>query len=451
MKGSNHLEIKKCIKDGKNYNRYLNPNETAIYAWLTFDGGRYMKMRTTEKVAAKDWDFTLKRAKRTMAGGSTLNDRLDDLKSEILKQYRLLIATNPNAVFDDIKKVLKDAVMGKTPSFNKKTFLERYDEYLAESKTQLKRLTYNKLKSFQAVFADYLKETNKNPKYFYLESINDEFNISFRNYLLEERGLVNNTASKYYEILKTFLRYWKSKGVFKQPNGDFENYSVKRDHVDIIYLSQFEVDKILALDLSENQPLDRAKDCFIFQIFTGQRYSDLRGLRSTDLLLNVDGTIDWHLHQVKGNKSKKVVIPLLPEATKIITKYGLLEKSLDPKKLPVLSNQKLNEKIKIICQKSGIDQNITVVRYSGKNRVETTGEKWTFIGTHCGRKSFISLCLEKSMPMHLVMELSGHTNMRVIKNSYAGLSLSHLRSSLFSAWLPSKSEDDEKTRRLSNS
>lgn len=404
-----------------------------------------MKVRTTERIAAKDWNFILKRAKSTMAGGAILNERLDELKSEVLKQYRHLISANPQSNPDEIRKILRDAVDGRTPNFNKKTFLERYEEYLDEGRTQLKRLTYNKLKSFQKVFEEYLKHVNKNPRHFFLESVDDDFNISFRNYLLEERGLVNNTASKYYEILKTFLRFWKRKGVFKQTNGDFENYSVKRDHTNIIYLTQFEVNKIVDLDLVENPSLDRARDCFVFQIFTGQRYSDLLGLRSTDLMLNLDGSIDWHLHQVKGNKTKKVVVPLLPEAAKIVAKYGLLDKSPTPKKLPVLSNQKLNEKIKIVCQRAGIDQKITIVRYSGKKRVEISGEKWQYIGTHCGRKSFISLCLEKNMPMHLVMELSGHTNMRVIKNSYAGLSLSHLRSSLYSAWVTDEAKDDEKT------
>ncbi|HMV08066.1 MAG TPA: tyrosine-type recombinase/integrase [Cyclobacteriaceae bacterium] len=450
-KGVNHLEVKKIIKANGSYSKFLNPLDNAIYAWLTLEGGIYMKVRTTERIAPKDWHFVLKKAKPTMAGGAILNERLDDLKSEVLKQYRYLITVNPNPTPTEIKKVLIDAVNGKTPNFNRKTFLERYDEYLNDVKTQLKRLSYNKLKSFKIVFEEYLEHTEKNPRHFFLESIDDEFNISFRNYLLEERGIVNNTASKYYEILKTFLRFWKRKGVFKQVNGDFENYSIKRDHADIIYLTQFEVNKILALDLSETPSLDKARDCFVFQIFTGQRYSDLRGLRSSDLMLNLDGSIDWHLHQVKGNKTKKVIIPLLPEALNVVQKYGLVEKSGFIKKLPVTSNQKLNEKIKVVCKRAEINQTITIVRYSGKKRIELSGEKWRYIGTHCGRKSFISLSLEKNMPMHLIMELSGHSNMRVIKNSYAGLSLSHLRSSLFSAWAIDKPTDDEKTRKLQHS
>lgn len=447
-KGVNHLEVKKLIKANGNYIKYLNPHDNAIYAWLTLEGGIYMKVRTTERITPKDWHFVLKKAKTTMAGGAILNERLDDLKSEILKQYRLLVTTNPSPTPTEIKKVLVDAVSGKTPNFNKRTFLERYDDYLNEVKTQLKRLSYNKLKSFKIVFTEYLEFTEKNPRYFFLESVDDEFNISFRNYLLEERGIVNNTASKYYEILKTFLRFWKRKGVFKQINGDFENYSIKRDHTDIIYLTQFEVNKILSLQLSEEPSLDRARDCFVFQIFTGQRYSDLKGLRSSDLMLNVDGTIDWHLHQVKGNKTKKVIIPLLPEALNVVNKYTLLEKSNVIRKLPVTSNQKLNEKIKQVCKRAEINQKITIVRYSGKRRIEISGEKWQYIGTHCGRKSFISLCLEKDMPMHLVMELSGHTNMRVIKNSYAGLSLTHLRSTLFSAWSSESLDVDPKTKKL---
>jgi hypothetical protein len=189
-KGTNHLEIKKYIKEGKNYSRFLNPHDTSIYAWLTFEGSKYMKVRTTERLAAKHWEFSLKRAKKSMAGSAILNERLNSLKSEVLKQYRSLISTSPNASFEEIKVVVKDTIEGKSPNFNKKNFLERFDEYLIDRKTQIKRLTYNKLKSFRNVFTEYLSFINKKPNHFFMESINDQFNSSFRNYLLEGRKLV---------------------------------------------------------------------------------------------------------------------------------------------------------------------------------------------------------------------------------------------------------------------
>lgn len=454
-RGVNHLEVKKYIKEGKNYRKYLNPSDSAIYAWLTFDGGKYLKVHCCETISAWDWDFALKRAKRTMAGSAQLNERLEDLKAEILKQYRSLISSNPNASFEEIRTVAKNAVTGKTPTFNKKTFLERYSEYLDERRTEVKHLTYKKLKSFKTVFEEYLTWAGLKTNHFYLESINDDFNISFRNYLLEKRALVNNTASKYYEILKTFLRHCRRKGIFRQVSGDFETYSVKRDHKDVVSLTQFEIDKILELDFSDNAKLDHARDCFIFQIFTGQRHGDLEALKSTDIMLNVDGTRDWHLYQIKGNKPKKIIIPLLPEAEKILLKYGFFENPAIVRKLEVKYPGR-NKMIKSICELAKIDQIITIVRYSGKKRIELTGPKWEYAGkSHCARSTFITLCIEKGMPMHQVQEISGHTNSRVLQNSYLTVSRASSRSALFSAWMPDhkpeKSDDDEKTRRLQNS
>lgn len=451
-KGVNHLTVKTLIKGDGNYFKFLNPLDNSIYAWLSFDGGKYLKVRTTEKVEPKNWDFKLKRAKKSMAGSAQLNERLDKIKSDVLKNYRELILFNPNASLEEIKTSMKNSVHGSVPTFNRPTFLERYDEYLSDKKNEIKHYTYRKLASFKNVFEEYLEWAEIKPNHFYLESITDKWDTSFKNYLFEERELVNNTASKYYEIVKTFLRYWKRKGVFKQVSGDFETYSIKRDHKDIIYLTHFEINKLVNLDLSKERSLQKVRDCFAFQIFTGQRFSDLKALKSTDILLNVDGTMDWHLHQVKGNKSKKVIIPLLPEAMAIVRKYGLLEKGILPKKLPVLCNPLMNKRVKTICQRADINQTVTIVRYCRKKRVELTGPKWSFISTHAARRSFISNCLEKSIPMHLVMELSGHTNSRVIKNSYQGLSLSHLRSTFFTAWSTNEKSDEKgNSERLQNS
>lgn len=447
-KGIDHRLVQRLVKSGKGYSAYLNPNDTAIYAWLTFPGKRSVKVNVAERIAARWWNFELGMPRRSMAGSATLIDRLEDLKAKILTSYRVLIAVNPNASLEELRDATKQAVKGVTPNFGRKTFLQFYDEYLLEKRTTVKELTLVKLASFRSVFIQYLDFVGKPSHNFFLESINDEFNISFRNYLLEERGVVNNTGSKHYECLKTFLRHCRRKGAFKQVNGDFEMYSIKRDHTDIIYLTQFEINQIINLDLEGQLSLSRVRDCFVFLLHTGQRYSDLAKLRSTNILRNLDGTFDWHLHQIKGNKPKKVIIPLLPEAIRVAYKYGLIDSKL-PAKLPVLSNQKMNEKIKVICKMAGIKQLTTVVRYSGKNRRELTAEKWKLMTTHTCRRSFISLSLEKGMAMHLVQEISGHTNSRVIKESYAGLSTTHLRSSLFNAWVDvEKLEENDRTRRL---
>jgi len=435
----NKTLVQKMIKEGKNVNKYLNPLDTSIYAWLSFEGKKYIKVKTSDRIAARWWDFRLKKPRKAMAGSSTLSTRLEELKHHILKNYRSLIAINPYPTLDDIRKVAREAVGGITPNFNRPTFLEYYDKYLDDRRTSIKRLTYVKLKSFRNVFVDYLKHTGIKPDQFFLENLTDEWFSSFKKYLFEERNELNNSASKHFDSLRTFLKFCMQKGALKQFSHNFDNYRINRDQTEVIFLTRYELDQVIDLDLKDNPTLDRVRDCFLFLCFTGQRYSDMKGLRSTDIVRTVDGW-EWHLYQEKGNKKKKVIIPLLPHALAILEKYGITYNSQLPQKLPVLSNQKMNEKLKLICRDAKIDQLMTLVKYSGLNKVIIQKPKWKFIGTHTGRKTFITLSL-LHMPIQLVQQVSGHSSIRVLQASYQGLSVSHLHSSLKEAWLKdSKSE-----------
>ncbi len=99
--------VQRLVKEGKNVNKYLNPNDTSIYAWLSFPGGHYIKVNTSERIAARWWDFKIKKPRRVMAGSATLSDRLEDLKHQILKGYRTLISINPHPTLDEIRESCK--------------------------------------------------------------------------------------------------------------------------------------------------------------------------------------------------------------------------------------------------------------------------------------------------------------------------------------------------------
>lgn len=56
--------------------------------------------------------------------------------------------------------------------------------------------------------------------------------------------------------------------------------------------------------------------------------------------------------------------------------------------LPVITNQKMNEYIKDLCELCGFNEPITKVCCRGGQRQEETEPKYNLVGTHAGRRTF---------------------------------------------------------------
>ncbi|RZL15354.1 MAG: site-specific integrase, partial [Pedobacter sp.] len=154
-------------------------------------------------------------------------------------------------------------------------------------------------------------------------------------------------------------------------------------------------------DLTKNPGLAKVRDLFCFAAFTGQRYSDVAGLRPEHIKGNT-----WHLRVQKTTELNR--IPLNEFALEILNRYP-------GQQLPAISNQKTNDYLKIIGGLAGIDEPITLHRYRGSEKIERTEPKSHFIGTHTARRTFATLMLEKGMRPEVVMRIGGWKDYRSFK------------------------------------
>ena len=96
-------------------------------------------------------------------------------------------------------------------------------------------------------------------------------------------------------------------------------------------------------------------------------------------------------------------IPLSAISSFILARYeGLI------KPLPEMSNQKLNDYIKVLGQLAGINTPLEKIREYGSNSKSITKPKWQWLSSHTARKTFSSLTLEKGGAAQNVMSLTGH-------------------------------------------
>lgn len=155
------------------------------------------------------------------------------------------------------------------------------------------------------------------------------------------------TLYKRHSLFKGYIQEVINRGLFKgtNPYALFKNSKGKSK--DPVFLTEEEIDK-----LKEYTPnygyLERTKDLYLFQCFTGLAYADLMKF-SKDSLRDIDG---YKAIQSNRQKTDENYITLfLPEAERIADKYKY--------ELPRITNQKYNEYLKEVANSAEIKKPLT--------------------------------------------------------------------------------------------
>lgn len=137
--------------------------------------------------------------------------------------------------------------------------------------------------------------------------------------------------------------------------------------------------------------LDRVRDVFLFQYFTGLRYSDVCNLRCSDVKEN-------HIEVTTVNTTDSLTIELNNHSKAILDK---LTENDEPARETF---NKVNERIDIVTSKCEL------------------------LGTHAGRRTFTCNALSLGIPAQVVMKWTGHSEYNAMKPDLAdngrGISLS---------------------------
>ena len=83
--------------------------------------------------------------------------------------------------------------------------------------------------------------------------------------------------------------------------------------------------------------------------------------------------------------------------------------------LPVISNQRMNEYLKEMGKKAGIDSPQRIVYFLKDERIEEVYPKYELLSCHCGRRTFVVNGLYLGIPPHVIMEWTGHYDYKSMK------------------------------------
>ena len=221
-------------------------------------------------------------------------------------------------------------------------------------------------------------------------------------------GLKNSTLSKKFDFLRWFLKWATAKGY--NSNLAYQSYkpTLKQTQKKVIYLTKDELRQIQSLDLSGPKVhLDTIRDIFLFCCFTGLRHSDVYNLKRTDIK-------DDHIEITTIKTADSLSIELNKLSRAILEKYKGIQFPGD-KALPVIQNQPMNRALKELCRLAGIDEEIRITTYRGKDRQDVIKKKWELVGTHTGRRTFIVSALSLGIPPNVVMKWTGHSDYKAMK------------------------------------
>jgi len=308
-------EKKKILKD-------LNPRPTAIYAWFRI--GQYsFKVHTGRKIEPQYWDFYAKRVEKTSPGHIEINSALQKICATTPKEYEKQIERNPDLTLEQIKKIAQQIVdstlYNNSPIFKpqetpKKEFLDAYEEFLQIKQKMYFPATIRKYCSIRSILIHF-RDTEGVCLTF--DNIDSRFEEMFAGYL-SERGLVDNTISKYFDCIKSFMNWARRMKYHK--NLEFMDFKLVKENIpEAVALSLQEVNRIYSIDLSYSKRLDKVRDMFYFQCLTGQRFSDILNLKWLDLKES-NGELIWNLTQIKGGK--QVFIPIVRTNRELLLKYS---------------------------------------------------------------------------------------------------------------------------------
>lgn len=125
------------------------------------------------------------------------------------------------------------------------------------------------------------------------------------------------------------------------------------------------------------ESLERVRDMFVFQCYTGLSYTDMKQFDFNKVIKRNDKYI---INDIRQKTGSDFYIVLMPICLAILEKYNY--------KLPVLTNEQYNLRLKLVAMYAGLHKNLT---------------------SHMGRHTYATMCVNAGVPLAVLAKMLGHS------------------------------------------
>lgn len=343
--------------------------------YLAGESARHYPIKIPAKVSADQWLGKENHwVKNTHAFYFEINCKIAETIHKLNELVRRYYTQNKAVTFYVIEKELM--LRGERNIFN--DYFNNYIKHPPES-VNLDDVTWEKYKAC-------LLHLNNFQQRISFAEVDETLIARFKNYLSNLKGRKGKmdpaTIKSYWDKLKVVLTYASKKDHFLDPvevERFFEEIKVsvpkkkEGQHLEIE-----ELQKLKQLTFSPNEiSLERDRDLFLFQVYTGFYYNDLQILRKDQLFNDIEQG-----HYIIGERDKNdnpTIIPLFkfPNAAAIVEKYKNknAETPLLFEKSSFIEVQAYNRNLKLLAKRAGL-----VRKLSNKTGRHTNAQMWIRYG-----------------------------------------------------------------------
>ena len=387
---------------------------------LTFNSTR-INFSTGFRIDASKWDEQKQRVKngctnKAMQSAAEINTVLNQYEAELHSIFKKFETLDTMPTKDQVKEAFNRMHLSESAKEEGAAQLEQEEkkakrprpsdvmrEFISENET-INQWTWGTIEKFNAI-ENHFKDFNARLS---LDEYDKAHLAKFVQFLIDKKNMRNSTVKKQLGYLKWFFRWCQEKGYCNC--GDYQSFDpkLKTTPKKVIFLDEHELEQLETYEIPENKKyLERVRDVFLFCCYSSLRYSDVYNLKRSDIQNNkmLITTIKTH---------DDLAIELNKTTTALLKKYADCDFP-DNKALPVITNQKMNDYLKELCELAGIDTPISEVFYKGGVRHEITTPKYALMSTHAGRRTFICKALSMNIPPEVVMKWTGHSDYKAMK------------------------------------
>ena len=326
------------------------------------------------------WDAKANKASGRSLEAQRLNEKLENIKTNIGKQYQRLCDRDSYVTAEKVR----NAFLGMGDDC--RLLLQTFDEYLAGF---LKRVgkdrayssydNYRKRRNRLASFLEY----EYHVKDIAFKELKREFVEKFVVYLSTVKGLASGTIHSTLKKLK-LMTYTAYKNGWI-PADPFAGFYVKAEYAERRYLSASELQAVMDVELP-NYRTGINRDAFVFCAFTGLSHSDVAKLTHADI--HTDDNGDYWIIDKRQKTGTQFRVKLLPVAEMIYKRYKDMHLSGD-RVFPLKGTYNtLNMSLRHVARHAGLSFNPTI---------------------HMARHTFATtVTLTQGVPLETVSKMLGH-------------------------------------------
>lgn len=395
---------------------------TPITCFVEYNGKPVVKIPTGAKVLPTKWNAEKERPIGGMKGlekaeANAIVEKLSTVKATVETEYRTYI--NQHQAYPD-KAMFKQQVMqslsgGSTdiasePTQSLLSFFDRQIELSRQGKRVIlkgkrrgqryRKGTIGSYEGSRQLLQEYVDD--RKLKRLDFMDITMDFYYDLQDYMFSIKKVSLNYFGKIIKHIKLFMGEAEELGLHANAIYRSKAFIKMQEETDAIYLNIQQLEKIRALDLTGHPGLANARDLFLLGAWSGLRFQDYSVLAKKARVMG-----DFiHIETEKVGVS--VAIPILPSTREILERYRLEDGTYAYPK--PISNQKLNDYIKIVAKMAKLDHAIILSVPEGGKRVSVTIPFYQAVDTHTARRSFATnMYKHYRLPALTIMKITGHS------------------------------------------